>query len=71
MAGETERTRIVIMGTAGRDFHNFNVVYRNDPRTEVVAFTAPRSRRSRAAAIRPRSPGRFTWTGFPSWARRN
>ena len=33
-------TRIVIMGAAGRDFHNFNVVYRDDPGTEVVAFTA-------------------------------
>ena len=28
------------MGAAGRDFHNFNVVYRGDPRHEVVAFTA-------------------------------
>jgi predicted GTPase len=34
------RTRIVIMGAAGRDFHNFNVVYRNNPQVEVVAFTA-------------------------------
>lgn len=34
------RTRIVIMGAAGRDFHNFNVVYRDDPAIEVVAFTA-------------------------------
>ena len=32
--------RVVIMGAAGRDFHNFNVVYRDDPATEVVAFTA-------------------------------
>ena len=32
--------RIVIMGAAGRDFHNFNVRYRNDPQSEVVAFTA-------------------------------
>jgi predicted GTPase len=32
--------RLVIMGAAGRDFHNFNVVYRDDPATEVVAFTA-------------------------------
>jgi len=32
--------RIVIMGAGGRDFHNFNVVYRNDPNTRVVAFTA-------------------------------
>ncbi len=28
------------MGAGGRDFHNFNVVYRDDPDTEVVAFTA-------------------------------
>lgn len=34
------RTRILIMGAAGRDFHNFNMVYRNDPTVEVVAFTA-------------------------------
>ena len=32
--------RIVIMGAAGRDFHNFNVVYRQDTTVEVVAFTA-------------------------------
>ena len=34
------RQRVVIMGAAGRDFHNFNVLYRNRPDTEVVAFTA-------------------------------
>lgn len=32
--------RIVIMGAAGRDFHNFNVVYRDNPHVRVVAFTA-------------------------------
>ena len=35
-----DRKRVVIMGAAGRDFHDFNVVYRNDPGVEVVAFTA-------------------------------
>ena len=30
----------MILGAAGRDFHNFNVVYRDDPGVEVVAFTA-------------------------------
>jgi predicted GTPase len=34
------RTRVVIMGAAGRDFHDFNVAYRYDPSAEVVAFTA-------------------------------
>ena len=33
-------TRIAIMGAAGRDFHNFNQVYRHDKEVEVVAFTA-------------------------------
>lgn len=32
--------KIVIMGAGGRDFHDFNVMYRNDPEVEVVAFTA-------------------------------
>jgi len=32
--------RVLIMGAAGRDFHNFNVVFRDDPEVQVVAFTA-------------------------------
>ncbi len=32
--------RIIIMGAAGRDFHNFNSAFRNDPLCEVVGFTA-------------------------------
>jgi predicted GTPase len=35
-----ERKRIVILGAAGRDFHNFNTLFREDERSEVVAFTA-------------------------------
>ena len=35
-----KKRKIVIMGAAGRDFHNFNTVYRGDPDREVVAFTA-------------------------------
>ncbi len=34
------KQRILIMGAAGRDFHNFNVYFRNNSRYEVVAFTA-------------------------------
>ena len=40
MTTSTGPRRVVIMGAAGRDFHNFNVVYRNDPNCQVVAFTA-------------------------------
>jgi len=32
--------RVLILGAAGRDFHNFNVVFRNNPSYQVVAFTA-------------------------------
>jgi predicted GTPase len=34
------RTRVLIAGAAGRDFHNFNLVYRGRREYEVVAFTA-------------------------------
>ncbi len=34
------RRRVIILGAAGRDFHDFNTVYRNEPDVEVVAFTA-------------------------------
>jgi predicted GTPase len=34
------KKKIIIMGAAGRDFHNFNVYYRNNNNYEVVAFTA-------------------------------
>ena len=32
--------RVLILGAAGRDFHDFNVVFRNNPEFQVVAFTA-------------------------------
>ena len=32
--------KVLILGAAGRDFHNFNVVFRNNPDYQVVAFTA-------------------------------
>lgn len=35
-----DRVRTIIMGAAGRDFHNFNVFFRNNEKYEVVAFTA-------------------------------
>ncbi len=35
-----KRVRVIIMGAAGRDFHNFNVHFRDNDTCEVVAFTA-------------------------------
>ena len=51
----------VILGAAGRDFHNFNVLYRHDPATDVVAFTAAQipgiaGRRYPAVLAGPRYP---------------
>ena len=36
----TEKKKVIIMGAAGRDFHNFNVYFRENKEYEVVAFTA-------------------------------
>lgn len=36
---DTTPRRVMILGAAGRDFHVFNLMYRDDPRHEVVAFT--------------------------------
>ena len=35
-----KQRRVIIMGAAGRDFHNFNTYFRNDPLYKVLAFTA-------------------------------
>jgi predicted GTPase len=56
------RRKIVIMGAAGRDFHNFNVAYREDASVEVIAFTATQipyiaGRRYPASLAGPRYPG--------------
>jgi predicted GTPase len=56
-----QATRVVILGAAGRDFHNFNVVYRDDPTVTVVAFTAAQipgiaGRRYPSALAGPRYP---------------
>jgi predicted GTPase len=53
--------RVLIMGAAGRDFHNFNVVYRDNPEYEVVGFTATQipnitDRRYPAELAGPRYP---------------
>ena len=35
-----KKKKVIILGAAGRDFHNFNTVYRHNPEYRVVAFTA-------------------------------
>jgi len=34
------KSTVILMGAAGRDFHNFNTFYRDNPDYDVVAFTA-------------------------------
>ena len=53
--------RLAILGAAGRDFHNFNTTYRDDPSVEIVAFTATQipgiaGRRYPAELAGPRYP---------------
>ena len=41
MTGEHGPWRVMILGAAGRDFHNFNVVYRDNADVKVTAAPAP------------------------------
>ncbi|MDI6826765.1 MAG: cyclic 2,3-diphosphoglycerate synthase [Candidatus Aenigmarchaeota archaeon] len=37
---ESNKRKVILLGAAGREFHNFNVYFRDNPNYEVVAFTA-------------------------------
>jgi predicted GTPase len=65
MASETPRRRTVILGAAGRDFHNFNVAYRDDPSVEVVAFTAAQIPGIAARRYPPQLSGPLYADGVP------
>jgi predicted GTPase len=61
MTKRAERDRVLVLGAAGRDFHVFHVVYRDDPESRVVAFTAAQipgiaGRRYPASLAGPRYP---------------
>ncbi len=61
----TSRRRVLIMGAAGRDFHNFNVAYRDDDRYEVVAFTATQIPGIEGRSYPPELAGRLYPEGIP------
>jgi predicted GTPase len=61
----TARRRIVILGAAGRDFHNFNVVYRDAADMEVVAFTATQISGIAGRPYPPELSGPFYPQGIP------
>src|SRR3954453_6300736 len=59
------RRRVLILGAAGRDFHNFNVRYRDDETVEVVAFTATQIPGIEGRTYPPVLAGRLYPDGIP------
>lgn len=57
--------RVVIMGAAGRDFHNFNVVFRHNPAFEVIAFTAAQIPNIEGRLYPPELAGPLYPSGIP------
>ena len=57
--------KVVIMGAAGRDFHNFNVHFRKNPAYEVVAFTAAQIPGIEGKTYPPHLAGALYPTGIP------
>jgi predicted GTPase len=65
MVRKLKREKVIIMGAGGRDFHNFNVVYRDDPDYEVVAFTAAQIPFIAERVYPPELAGRHYPEGIP------
>lgn len=60
-----EPRRVVILGAAGRDFHNFNVLFRGHPEVHVVAFTAAQIPNIAGRSYPPELAGPGYPTGIP------
>src|SRR5256714_14890886 len=61
------RTRVLIAGAAGRDFHNFNLVYRGREEFQVVGFTATEIRNLEGRVYPPELAGELYPDGIPIW----
>jgi predicted GTPase len=59
------RERILILGAAGRDFHNFNVFFRDKPQFDVVGFTAAQIPDIDCRIYPPELSGRLYPGGLP------
>jgi predicted GTPase len=59
------RRRVLIMGAGGRDFHNFNLLYRHSSDVEVVAFTAAQIPFQENRLYPPQLAGKFYPQGIP------
>jgi len=60
-----EVKRVIIMGAAGRDFHNFNTYFRNNPNYHVVAFTAAQIPDIEGRVYPPSLAGKLYPEGIP------
>ncbi|WP_087035312.1 cyclic 2,3-diphosphoglycerate synthase [Thermococcus litoralis] len=65
---EKKRKRVVILGAAGRDFHNFNTFFRDNPEYEVVAFTATQIPDIEGRIYPPELAGELYPNGIPIWS---
>jgi len=61
----TDKKKVIIMGAAGRDFHNFNVYYRENKNYEVVAFTATQIPDIAGRKYPPELSGKLYPNGIP------
>jgi predicted GTPase len=62
------KKRVVIMGAAGRDFHNFNVFFRDNDQYEIMAFTATQIPHISQRTYPPSLAGRLYPDGIPVMA---
>ncbi|MBZ0319054.1 MAG: cyclic 2,3-diphosphoglycerate synthase [Anaerolineae bacterium] len=62
------KTKVLIMGAAGRDFHNFNMVFRDNDQYEVVAFTATQIPDIEGRVYPPELAGKLYPKGIPIYA---
>src|SRR4029450_8611238 len=62
---ETAMRKVIIMGAGGRDFHNFNVAFRDNVNTDVVAFTAAQIPGIADRTYPPSLAGAFYPQGIP------
>ncbi len=65
-----KKTRVLIMGAAGRDFHNFNVYFRDNEDYEVIAFTAEQIPNISNRIYPPILSGRLYPKGIPIYPER-
>ncbi len=57
--------KVIIMGAAGRDFHNFNIYFRDNPRYKVIAFTAAQIPNIEGRLYPPELSGQLYPDGIP------